>query len=402
MKKIANDPLVSIFKKSSKGGYLEEIDSISNIPNFFTFISSDKNPEDQKIGVLENLLAIFKKNRYISEYFSYYNKKSIYLYLFDLYLSKKASQKLREAILNLLNEITILLETNKEVYEYLFQSLSKIYSIEQTNQEKTPDNLYNHLSLLNTLLSFKEKIPKPRNYFALSGNCKFFLDLKDKSLNVGYCMSFILNFKIGDYEPDDQRSNIMQIKFSNSTNISFVLKSPSFLYIKEGNEKEKLIKVLPPNEFIVLVINLIVEDNNLLAYFFVNGENNFSPNKMKNNLDIKKDTIESLVFFENFYGEVTSMTMLLEKEKSNNSVNSKDFLPTFKNFATGFHKTKILQKFCDVILEKYKGSTNKNAPEGKSNNNIVFIFTSFNYFHSSWGNNNNDTNRILNDYYNKY
>ena len=198
MKKIANDPLVSIFKKSSKGGYLEEIDSISNIPNFFTFISSDKNPEDQKIGVLENLLAIFKKNRYISEYFSYYNKKSIYLYLFDLYLSKKASQKLREAILNLLNEITILLETNKEVYEYLFQSLTKIYNIEKTNQEKTPENLYNHLSLLNTLLTYKEKIPKPRNYFSLSGNCKFSLDLREKKLNVGYCMSFIINFKIGE------------------------------------------------------------------------------------------------------------------------------------------------------------------------------------------------------------
>ena len=165
MKKISNDPLISIFKKSAKGGYVEEIDSISNIPNFFTFISSDKNPEDQIIGVLENLLLIFKKNRYICEYFSYYNKKSIYLYLFELYLSKKASKQLRTSILNLLNELTLFVETNKEVYEYLFQSLSKIYNIEQTNQEKTPDNLYNHLSLLNTLLAFKEKIPKPRNFF---------------------------------------------------------------------------------------------------------------------------------------------------------------------------------------------------------------------------------------------
>ena len=164
MKKIANDPLMSIFKKNSKGGYIEEIDSISNIPNFFTFISSDKNPEEQKIGVMENLLKILKKNRYICEFFSYYNKKSIYLYLFELYLSKKSSKKLREAISNLLNELTLLLETNKEVYEYIFQSLSKIYNIEQTNQEKTPDNLYNHLSLLNILLAFKEKIPKPRNY----------------------------------------------------------------------------------------------------------------------------------------------------------------------------------------------------------------------------------------------
>ena len=402
MKKIANDPLMSIFKKNSKGGYVEEIDSISNIPNFFTFISSDKNPEEQKIGVMENLLKILKKNRYICEFFSYYNKKSIYLYLFELYLSKKASKKLRETISNLLNELTLLLETNKEVYEYIFQSLSKIYNIEQTNQEKTPDNLYNHLSLLNILLAFKEKIPKPRNYFALSGNCKFYLDLKDKSLNLGYCMSFILNFKIGNYEADDRISSLIQIKFSNNTSISFNLKSPSFLLIKEGNEKEKMLKFIPLNEFVVLVINLIVEDNNLLVYYFVNGENNLSPNKYKNNLDIKKDTIESLVFFENFYGEVTSMTMLLEKEKSDNTVNSKDFLPTFKNYITGFHKTKHLQKFCKVILDKYGVSTNKNSSEKKSTNNIVFIFACSNYFYSSWDNKNKEYNRVLNDYYNKY
>ena len=58
MKKIKDDPLLSIFKKSSNGEYIEEIENIQNIPNFFTFISSENTPEESKIGVLENLLII--------------------------------------------------------------------------------------------------------------------------------------------------------------------------------------------------------------------------------------------------------------------------------------------------------------------------------------------------------
>ena len=402
MKKIPNDPLLSIFKNSSKEGYIEEINSIPNIPNFFNFISSDQNPIEQKIGVLENLLIIFKKNRYICEYFSNCKNKSIYIYLFDLYLSKKSSKELKTAISNLLSELILYLETSKDVYEYLFQSLSKIYNIENTNQEKTPENLYNHLSLLNILLAYKEKIPKPRNFFALSGNGKFSLDLKEKKINIGYCMSFIINFKIGDSQNIEGMSNIINVKFSNNTSISFNLKSPSFLLIKEGKQNEKMIKVLPPNEFVILVINLIVEDNNLLVYFFVNGENNLSPIKYKNNLDLKKDTIESVDFFENFYGEVTSISMLIEKEKSANTLNSKEFLPTFKNFIRGFHKTKYLKKFIDIISEKYGTLTNKLFFDLKIVKNIVFIFTPFNYFHSSWENKNKEENKILNDYFNKY
>ena len=413
MKKIPNDPLLTIFKKSPKEVYIEEIESINNIPNFFQFISSNETPEESKIAVLENLLQIFLKNRYICEYFSFYNNKSIYLYLFDIYLSKNSSEKLKTEIINLLNELLIVLETNKEVYEYLFQNLSKIYNIEDTSQEKTPQNLYNHLTLLNTILAYKEKIVKPRNYFAVSGNDKFALDLNEKKINIGYCMTFVLNFKIGESTNTDDIASLFNITFSNNTSLSFNLKGP-FLLIKEGNQKEQLLKGLLTNEFVILVINLIVEDGNLHAYYFVNGENNLLPIKYKNNLDLKKDIIESLEFFENFYGEVTSITMLLQKEKNNPNINSKIFLPNFKKYNKGFHKKKYLQQFLDLLSETPAYSQNdkgkekekdkdKNQTEIKLIDNLQFVFTTFNYYHTSWQNNRKkEENKLLEDYFGKF
>ena len=408
MKKIKNDPLLTIFKNSSEGEYNELINSIQNIQNFFTFISSEKNTEDSKIDVLENLLIILKKNRYIAEYFSSYKNKSIYLYVFDLYLSKNSSEKIKSTILKFIEELIFCLETNKEIYEYLFQNLSKIYNKECLTQEKTPENLYNHLTLLNCLLDYKEKIPKPFNYYSLSGKGKLALDLNKKKIKIGYCMTFILNFKIADAKETEEISNLLNITFSNNTNIKFKLKYPNYLYIQEGKEKEgKIIRGLPINELVILVINLIVEENNLSVFNFLNGDNNLVPIKFKNNLDIQKDTIESLEFFENFYGEVTSITMLLQKEKSTPTINTKEFLPIFKKFAQGFHKKKELEKFLHICNDNiaYEGQTlsDKISAENKLTQNLIFIFTPFNYFHSSWEKiKNQEENKIIDDYFGKY
>ena len=403
MKKIKDDPLLSIFKNKPNGEYTEEIGSIQNIPNFFNFISSDTSPEDSKIGVLENFLQIIKKNRYICEFFSSYKNRSIYLYLFELFLSKKTSKRLQESISNLLNELILTLETDKETYEYLFQSISKIYNTEDTEQEKTPLNLFNHLTLLDVLFNYRDKV-FPRNYFALSGNGKFSLDLKKNKIKIGYCMTFIINFKSGESKKQD-KSTLFNIKFSNNASISFFLKEEQFLLLQVGKEKEVMLKGLPSNEWINLVINIIVDEKNGLQIFnFVNGENNLSPIKCKNNLNIKNDTIDSLEFFDNFSGEVTSMTMLLQKVKSNPTVNTKNFLAFFKNFANGIHKRKRLTTFLNFISEIIPSElTNLQdlITEGSKLDNIVFIFTPFNHFKSSWDNNKAE-NKTLDDYFGRH
>ena len=406
MKKIKDDPLLTIFNNYLDGQY-EEIENIKNIPKFFEYLSSDQINEESKIGVIDNLLNIFKKNGYLLDYFSLYKNKSIYIFLFELYLSKNSSENLKSAILKLIDEFVFFIETNKEIYEFIFQGLSKIYNKEEIVQEKTPQNLYSYLILLNTLLTYKEKVPKPFNYFTLSGNGKFSLDLTNKKLNVGYCMSFIINFKIYESEKNEGICSLLNISFSNKTNIGFKLKAPNYLLIKEGTQNEMMLKGLPFNEFVILVVNLIVENNNLNVYYFVNGENKLSPIKYKNNLDLKTDYIESIDFFENFYGEVTSITMFLQKEKSNPTINSVKFLPSFKQFSRGFHKKKVLQKFIDIISDNIacEGQTlsDKISSEHKLKDNLVFIFTPFNYFNSYWDKKNiKEENKKIDDYFNKY
>ena len=406
MKKIKDDPLFSIFKKVNNE-IIEEIDSINNISNFFEFITSTKTPEDSKIGVLENITIIFKNNKYICDFFSSYNNKSIYLYLFDIYLSKDSSDKLKTAIVNLLNELLLVLETKSEIYEYLFQNISKIYSKDNTTQEKTPQNLYNHLFLLNTLLLYRDTIPKQKNYFSLSGNGKFILDLKDKQLNIGYCMSFILTFRTGQEEKSNNVSKLFHIKFSNNTSISLFLKYPNLITIKEGDKEESTIKGFFPNDFIVLAINLIVENNELKCYCFVNGENTPLPVNYKNNLDLNKDFIEYLEFFDNFYGQVTSLTMFTLKGKAEPTINSKTFLPTLKNFQEGFHKKKIINQFLETISKESsienESINNKILSGTKLIDNLVFMVTPFNYFNSSWEvYQNKNENKIIDDYFGKY
>ena len=81
MNQINDDPLLTIFKNSPEEIYYSKIEHIENIPNFFGYITSETIEEDSKILVLENLTKLFLKNRYISEYFSSYENKSIYLFL---------------------------------------------------------------------------------------------------------------------------------------------------------------------------------------------------------------------------------------------------------------------------------------------------------------------------------
>ena len=66
-------------------------------------------------------------------------------------------------------------------------------------------------------------------------------------------------------------------------------------------------------------------------------------------------TITKIRFFENFYGEVSSMSFLLQKEYGYPGVNSSDFLLVFKQYKEGLWKKKKIDDNLirtDLILEK--------------------------------------------------
>ena len=124
---MSNNPLNNIFLKSPQGKITEELDNINNIKLFFNFINNDNIKQEDKEVVLKDLKSKIQINRYISEFFSTYENKSIYIYLLDLYCESNTSQNLKDAIISLLEELLFNIQIGKEIYEYIFQKLSQIY-----------------------------------------------------------------------------------------------------------------------------------------------------------------------------------------------------------------------------------------------------------------------------------
>ena len=391
-----DNPLYNIFIKTPKGTLTEEIDSIKNIQFFFNFLNNEKKKEDIKEKVIRDLTSIIHTNRYVAEFFSSHNNKSIYIYLFDLYTNKNTSQKLKDAIISFLDELRINIQTGKDIYEYIFQKISQIYRGETP---PSSNNLYQYLKLLHATLADTEASQPPKNYFACSGHCKFFVDLNKKAIEVGYSFTINLNFKISNYHADEKNpdknriSNLVKIYFSNKKSLSIDLQYPFLLIVKEI--RKEYIKTLPLDDWINLIITIVNGNNGLFFYFYVNGENHVNPYKIEK-LSLKsQDTIKYLDFFNNFYGEVSSIFMFSQTDPGPAGVNYSGFLLQFKNYKEGlWKKTKIdsffkaLPNFDSVTQELSKSRTVYiKAPQTKTNekkktlwDNLIFVFTPINYF----------------------
>ena len=410
MKEIKENPLDLIFLKNSKGKTTEEIKDILKIPKFFEYLKDENIEYGKKIFIIEELIKKIKVNRYISEYFSEYENQSIYIFLFNIYLKKDTNEELKTSIINLLNILRVNIETGKEIYEYLFQNLSKLYRGEE---DLKPNRMKNYLFLLYTILDETENCLKPRNYFSCNGNGRFILDCNEQIL-VGYSFTIIMNFKISksDYVEDDNDieriSNLVSLTFSNNISITVDLKYPFFLIIKEI--KAGFIKQLPNEEWINLLITFAISNKTLKISIHVNGENNDSNYKINLKNPLKPtDTIVSIEFFNKFYGEVSSMTMFSQKEEGKPGVMNKNFLMTFNGFRGGLWKKKYMEKFIEIlnqfssidkgenvekILKTSASKKNIKHEEEKKHliDNLLFVFTPFNCYNT----------QLIEDYFGRY
>jgi hypothetical protein len=388
-----NNPLQLIFKISDKGEILEELSSIKNIPLFFNYLSNDNVSQEDKIQVIEKFLNIIKENRYIIEYFSTYNNKSIFIFFFELYLSKTSSEQLKTIIINVFQELIINLETTKNIYEFLFQKFSALYMSEE---DSTPENLFSLLNLLYTILGETDNMQKPRNYFSCSGEGKFEVDLSKQKIELGTYLTFIINFKIGppaEDLPTLGHAKLIKIDFSNGQSYTIELENQLFLKIKESGQK---IKGCPIRDWINLIVCIYNLNNKLDFYFFINGENSYNSHKINTPNLRSDDTLDSVTFFDNFYGEVSSLCMAITKEANNWSI-SNNFLKWFGSHKEGFWKKKYLNNFLQMLkdlvptdsnytksrtvyFKKTEVKDNPNLPTLKKNyaDYFVFIFTPFN------------------------
>jgi hypothetical protein len=117
-----------------------------------------------------------------------------------------------------------------------------------------------------------------------------------------------------------------------------------FLIVKEI--QDKFIKTLPTDEWINLIINVVNDDkNNISVFCYANGENRLILFPLKKPKLTSNDTFSSIVFFNNFYGEVSSISFLSQKDYGYPGVNSSEFLLEFKQFKEGLWKKKKLKIF---------------------------------------------------------
>ena len=263
-----DEPLLSISQKNQNCEIIKENIYPENINTFFMYLNNKDISQEDKSHTLKELINNLKINRYISEFFSNYEEESIYIFLFKLYLNESTTNILKESILNLINELRINIEANKKIYDFIFQKLSNLYRIKE---EPTSDKIFSYLTLLNAILGETENIIKPRNYFACSGKCKFDLNIDRKiKLDIGQAITFIINFRIASLSslndnPDKEIiSNLMVIEFSNGYKLNFDLKYPVFLIVKKV--RESFLKTFPNDEWINLIINIIMVDNNPTLY----------------------------------------------------------------------------------------------------------------------------------------
>ena len=130
MSNISDNPLLTIFETDQKGLCLPELKNIESINLLWKYLLDEEKPQEAKIQIVEELVEKIKINRYLCEYFSIIgneDKKSIYIFLFELYLKQDTTTELKNAILNLLKELIINIEISKDIFEFIFQKISLLY-----------------------------------------------------------------------------------------------------------------------------------------------------------------------------------------------------------------------------------------------------------------------------------
>ena len=387
------NPLFQIFKHNEAGIITEEIEDPTKFPLLYNYIFENSNKKIA-INIINILKEILKRQRSISAFFPKYNNKSIYIFLFELFLKEKNNPQLRKGIFELLSEINVNIQISKEEYDFIFQKFSKLYLkddnflLDIKKYKYSFDEYYTSLfELLNETLpnNLNDKI-YPSNYFACFGKNSFNLNFNRNKLTIGNCFSFILNFKISKSKLMEKNSevfnkcNLIKINFiNNKKNISIELKYPNILNIID-DKKEIKVKILPLGEWINLFITLTEQNGIISSYFCLNEENLQNPIQLSNIKLNKEDKINSISFFDNFYGEVTSIIILSLNQTDWFNIlfkNIKIFTEIKKGLWNKWSVFNFIRNAKDIVnsdKKRDKGGGGVNTGE-----DLIGIFTPINY-----------------------
>ena len=392
---LINNPFFLIFKMDEAGIISEEIEDPSKFTSLYKYILdiSNKKNKNQIINAINIFKDIIKRQRSVSAYLPKYNNKSLYIFLFELFLKEKSNPQIRKAIIDFISEISINIQISKEDYDFIFQRFSKLYRKDKKFLESIKKQNYTFNDYFESLFELlqatfsqinNDKI-NPSNYYACFGNNSFNLNFNQSDLTIGTCLSFILNFRITKSKLMEKKPktfnkcNLIAIHFNDNKKVlNIELKYPNVLNIIDGKQEIKL-KNCPKGDWVNLILILTENNGNINMYFCVNEESMKIPIKLKNIKITKEESINSITFFENFYGEVTSITILSQKHNDAFNIFNKN-LKIFTEIKRGLWDKKHIFNFM-------KNMQNLNYPEKKKDkgggstfyDDLVAVFTPINY-----------------------
>ena len=397
-KESKDNPLYEIFKTNPSGLISAELKNFTKFPVLYEYLKDNTKKVENKIKIINKLIELIKSQRKICAFIPKYDNKSIYIFLFDLIFNEKSSNEFKQSIINLIKELSLYIEINKEIYENIFQRFSLLYRKDKKilSNISTPASFNNYFNdLLNTLYATfgnddEKEMNKinPRNYYSCSGENNFTVYFTRKSFFLGNFISIIINFKISDSKLMKENPEafgsccLIQIKFNDlNKRINVELKYPYLVILHDG-KKEYNAKICPYGEWINLIMAVSIIDDTPKIYFFVNGENSKLPLTLKNEKLQKNDIINSITFFNNFYGEVSSISLFSLNQNDSLNIFYK-ILKYFLNHKEGLWKRKYLNDFLSflqtITYGDKKNEKNEQIITGNLCQNIVFIFTPFNY-----------------------
>ena len=386
------NPLFQIFKHDDAGIISEEIEDPSKFPLLYNYIFDNSNKK-VAVNIINILKEIIKRQRSIAAFFPKYNNKSIYIFLYEIYLKEITNTQLRKALIEFISEINNNVQISKDEYDFIFQKFSKLYQQDKTFLESIKKLNYTFNDYFISLFELlNETFPKnlkdknyPSNYFACFGKNSFILNFNKNNLSFGNCLSFNLNFKISKSKLIEKNSDtlnkciLIKINFvDNKKNIILELKYPNNLILLDGKKIIKS-KVLQLGEWMNLLVTFVEKNGNISLYICLNDENLKNPYQLTNIKLKKEDKINSINFFDNFYGEVTSIVIISQKQNDSFNILAKN-IKIFTEMKKGLWNNRTVFDFIKNVknIAYSDKKRDKGGGGGNMSDDLVGVFTPIN------------------------
>ena len=386
------NPLFQIFKHDDAGIISEEIEDPSKFSLLYNYIFDNSNKK-VAVNIINILKEIIKRQRSIAAFFPKYNNKSIYIFLYEIYLKEITNTQLRKALIEFISEINNNVQISKDEYDFIFQKFSKLYQKDKTFLESIKKLNYTFNDYFISLFELlNETFPKnlkdknyPSNYFACFGKNSFILNFNKNNLSFGNCLSFNLNFKISKSKLIEKNSDtlnkciLIKINFvDNKKNIILELKYPNNLILLDGKKIIKS-KVLQLGEWMNLLVTFVEKNGNISLYICLNDENLKNPYQLTNIKLKKEDKINSINFFDNFYGEVTSIVIISQKQNDSFNILAKN-IKIFTEMKKGLWNNRTVFDFIKNVknIAYSDKKRDKGGGGGNMSDDLVGVFTPIN------------------------